>query len=330
MKSWLENIFKPRKKSRFRVESSNVETGRTSFGYNDRDKKQRKNLLKKLNKYWGGSKDSLHTSYQKEALPSGRRKLLLTFCLICAALLFFNSGGFSLFSVILEDIDYFKITRISVQGNRNATADEIRTSSGISVGSSLLSVDAEKISAAVKKENLWVDQIRISRNWPDTVILRVQEYEPYALIASGVGEHEQFYYLDRKGTVFVKTSAGMDLDYPVITGLEDIEETEGVAEEIKSPLELLKLAGSNNPNLPIQSISELHLDAQEGLVLHLVEHPFPIFLGDDEIRKKYVRLRKVLEMLYKPRRTGMDIGRVAYIKMDYLEDKVIVGYGESG
>ena len=217
-----------------------------------------------------------------------------------------------------------------MQGSFNSSPDEIRTSSGITVGSSLFSVDDEAISAAVKKENLWVDQIRVSRNWPDTVILRVQEYEPYALVAVGGGERDQLYYLDKKGTVFVKTSFGMDLDFPVITGLEDIGVIEGAAEEIMAPLELLRLAGNNNPNLPIQSISELHVDAQEGLVLHLVEHPFPIFLGDDEIRKKYVRLRKVLEMLYKPRRTGMDIGRVAYIKMDYLEDKVIVGYGESG
>ena len=99
---------------------------------------------------------------------------------------------------------------------------------------------------------------------------------------------------------------------------------------MKEPLDLLRLAGTNNPNLPVQSISELHLDDEEGLVLYLVEHPFPIFFGEGDVRKKYVRLRKVLEMLYKPRRTGMDIGRVAYIKMDYLKDKVIVCYDESG
>ncbi len=330
MKSWLEKKLKARKKSRFRVESGSVETGRASFRFDDRDKKQRKHLLKKLNKYWGGSKDSLQTSYRQEAPPSRHRKLLLAVCLISAIMLFFNSGGFSLFSILLEDIDYFKITRISVQGNVNSSADEIRAGSGITVGSSLFSVNAEKISTAVKKENLWVDQVRVSRHWPDTVILRVEEYKPYALIAVGEGEHEELFYLDKKGTVFIKTSFGMDLDYPVITGLEGVDEIEEAADEIKDLLELLGLAGSNNPNLPIQSISELHVDAQDGVILHLVEHPFPIFLGDDEMRKKYIRLRKVLEMLYKPRRTGMDIGRVAYIKMDYLEDKVIVGYGESG
>ncbi len=330
MKSWLENKIRARKKKWFRVESRSVETGRTSFRFDDRDKKQRKYLIRKLNRYWGGKKDSLLTSYQKQAPSSRRRKLLLSFCLISAMLLFFKSGGFNLFSVLLEDIDYFKITEISVQGTVNSKADEIRAGCGITVGSSLFSIDLQEVTTTVKKQNLWVDQVRISRQWPDTVILRIQEYEPHALIAVGDGAPAQLYYLDKKGTVFIKTSFGMDLDYPVITGLEDVYEPEEVAEGLGPPLELLRLAGSNNPNLPVQSISELHVDDREGLILYLVEHPFPVFMGDDEIKKKYIRLRKILEMLYKPRRTGMDIGRVAYIKMDYLEDKVIVGYSESG
>ncbi|MEJ2056633.1 MAG: FtsQ-type POTRA domain-containing protein [Desulfofustis sp.] len=330
MKSWLKNKFRVRKKSQFRIESSSVETGRASYRYDDQDKRQRKNLIRKLNRYWGGTKDSLPTSYQKQAPSSGRRKLLLAFLLICAALLFLNSGGFSLFSVLLEDIDYFKITEISVEGTVNSAVDEIRADSGITVGSSLFSVDVQEVNNKVKKQNLWVDQVRISRRWPDTIILRIEEYKPHALITVGKGEPAQLYYLDKKGNVFIKTSFGMDLDFPVITGLEDVDELDRMADGLGPPLELLRLAGTNNPNLPVQSISELNVDDQAGLILYLVEHPFPIFMGDDEIKKKYIRLRKVLEMLYKPRRTGMDIGRVAYIKMDYLEDKVIVGYGESG
>jgi len=193
----------------------------------------------------------------------------------------------------------------------------------------MFSVDAEAVKKGVKKENLWVDRVSVTRQWPDTVILKVTEYKPYALIARGDESGAGLYYLDRSGTTFIKTAYGMDLDFPVITGLEAESDPEDTANLLKAPLALLKLVGSNNPNLPIQSISEVHVDDEEGMILYLVEHPFPIFFGDNEIRQKYFRLRKVLEMLYKPRKTGMDIGRVAYIKMDYLQDKVIVGYSES-
>ena len=330
MKKWLQKTFGAKKKGRYTVEGGTVETGSGAFRFNERDKKQRRTLLKKLNHYWNRQKDSGSATYQSTPQPSGRRKLLLTLCLVSAAALFFKSGGFSLFSVLLEDIDYFRITQIRVEGCINSTPDEIRTASGVKVSANLFSVDEKEITENVREQSLWVDQVTVAHHWPDTLILKVQEFKPYALIAVGENDGARLYYLDRRGNTFIKTAYGMDLDYPVITGLEQEEDLETVPVELAAPLDLLKLAGSNNPNLPVQSISELHVDDEEGLVLYLVEHPFPIFFGDGDIRKKYVRLRKVLEMLYKPRRTGMDIGRVAYIKMDYLKDKVIVGYGESG
>ena len=330
MKKLLQKTFGSKKKNRYTPEGTGVETSRDSFRFNERDNKQRKTLLKKLNHYWTQRKDSRPTSYQSAPQPNGLRKLLLVFCLVCVGALFFKSGGFSLFSVLFEDLDYFRITEIRVEGCTNSNVDEIRAASGVKVSASLLSVDEKLITENVRKESLWVDQITVERHWPDTLILQVREFKPYALIAVGENERSQLYYLDREGNTFVKTAYGMDLDYPVITGLEQAEDLETIPSELDAPLDLLRLAGSNNPNLPVQSISELHIDAEEGLILHLVEHPFPIFFGEGDIRRKYVRLRKVLEMLYKPRRTGMNIGRVAYIKMDYLKDKVIVGYGESG
>lgn len=330
MKKWLQKTTGSKKKNRYTVDGGGVETGKASFRFDERNQKQRTTLLKKLNDYWSRKKDRRPASYQSAPLPSGRRKMLLALCLICAAALFFKSGGFSVFAILLEDIDYFKITEIRVEGSSNSAADEIRAASGVKVSESLFSVNEKQITEKVRKESLWVDQITVARHWPDTLILKVHEFKPYALIALGEEERAQLYYLDNKGNAFVKTAYGMDLDYPVITGLEEAEDLESIPVDLDAPLDLLRLAGSNNPNLPVQSISELHVDKEEGLILYLVEHPFPIFFGDGDIRKKYVRLRKVLEMLYKPRRTGMDIGRVAYIKMDYLKDKVIVGYGESG
>jgi cell division septal protein FtsQ len=330
MNKWLQKKFGTKKQSQFTLNGAGVETGRTSYSFSERDKKQRRTLLKKLNLYWTRQKDRGATSYQSAPEPKGSRKALLVICLACAAVLFFKSGGFSLFGLLLEDIDYFRITEIRVEGCRNSVPDEIRTASGVTVSASMFSVDQQKITENVRKESLWVDQITVARHWPDTLILRVREFKPHALIALGEDDRAELYYLDYNGNPFIKTTFGMDLDFPVITGLEDGNDQEAVPAELKEPLDLLRLAGTNNPNLPVQSISELHLDDEEGLVLYLVEHPFPIFFGEGDVRKKYVRLRKVLEMLYKPRRTGMDIGRVAYIKMDYLKDKVIVGYDESG
>ena len=289
MKKWLQKIFGTKKRSQYTVESGGVETSRASFRFDERDKKQRKNLLKKLNLYWKGKKDSPHTSYKSAPPASNVKRVVLPLLLLGAAVLFLQSGGFSLFSVLLEDIDYFRITEIRVQGTVNSTADEIRNASGVKVSDSLFSVDERRISELVQKESLWVEQVKVARQWPDTLILEVREFKPYALISVGDRERAQLYYLDKKGHTFIKTAYPMDLDFPVVTGLEESGSPETVPAELAAPLNLLRLAGSNNPNLPIQSISELHVDDQDGLILYLVEHPFPIFFGDGEVRKKYYR-----------------------------------------
>jgi len=323
----IKKVLGRSKKNRF--SAPGVATGRETFRFDEREKRQRRTLLKKLNQYWGRKGEIRRSSYQSEQKSTVLRKVLLGGCLIAALVLFQKSGGIGLFGILLQDLDYFKLTTIRVEGCYNSTADEIRKASGIKVSSSLFSADEAKVAALVKENSLWVDRVTVTRQWPDTVILKIEEYKPYALIAVGDEESAALYYVDRHGNTFIKTDYGMDLDYPVITGLENEIDPDDAVRQLEAPLDLLRLIGSNNPNLPIQSISEIHVDEEEGMVIYLVEHPFPIFFGSEDIRKKYYRLRKVLEMLYKPRKTGMDIGRVAYIKMDYLEEKVIVGYSES-
>lgn len=323
----LKTIFGSKKKNRF--SAPGVETGRGTFRFDEREKRQRESLLKKLNQYWSRKSDNRQQSYQTDQKSTIWRKLLLFICLVCTVFLFQQSGGIGLFGILLQDLDYFKLTSIRVEGCYNSTPGEIRKASGINISSSIFSADQQVITENVKKESLWINRVVVARQWPDTVILKVEEYKPYALIAVSDNSRAALYYLDRNGNTFIKTDYGMDLDFPVITGLENETDPDSAEEQLEAPLNLLKLVGSNNPNLPIQSISEVHIDAEDGMIIYLVEHPFPIFFGNDEIRQKYFRLRKVLEMLYKPRKTGMDIGRVAYIKMDYLQDKVIVGYSES-
>lgn len=331
--SWLKSKL-GKKSSRYTSTGQSkggVDAGRGSFArYGEKETKQKRNLLKKLNLYWIRKKEQSQPTYQSAPESTGWRKVLLVVALICAVGLFFKSGGLNLAGTLLEDLDYFRITSIRVQGCVNSEREQVRNASGIKISSSLLAVDEKGVSASVKEQNPWVDAIHVSRQWPDTLVLQVTEYKPNALITLGSEDRAELHYLDRSGKAFVKTTYGMDLDLPVVTGLENRSSDKERADDLKDPLQFLRLVGANNPNLPIQSVSEVHVDAEEGLIVYLVEHPFPIFFGDGEVRQKYVRLRKVLEMLYRPRRTGMDIGRVAYIRMNYLKDKVIVGYSEPG
>jgi cell division septal protein FtsQ len=309
-----------------------VDVGRDVYvRLNQDEHKQKRNLLRKLNIYWGKKKTaSLQSFNEADKSTTWRRKLVLAICLAVSVTLFIKADGISNVAGFFEKLDYFRISSITVSGCIKASTVMVRSSSGLQVSSSLLAVDSEAVAKAIKAENKWVKTVDVIRHWPDKVVLQISEFVPYALLAVGVEDHTALFYLDQKGEAFARVEGGMDLDYPVITGLEQVTDTTERAELLNESLHFLRLVRGNDPNLPAQSVSEIHLTSDQGMIVHLVEHPFPIFYGSGEVRKRYIRLKKVLEVLYRPRKTGMDFARVTYIKMDYLTNKVIVGYRDSG
>jgi hypothetical protein len=134
------------------------------------------------------------------------------------------------------------------------------------------------------------------------------------------------FYLDDSGQIIAAANPSQELDFPVITGLEnysfDTTDSTPVSKPLQDVFELLKLANSNNPILPQQNISDIHITEQGELILYLLDRPFPIYLGTEgKISTRYYRLVKVLKDLYKTR----EFSEVLYIRLDYQKDTILVG-----
>jgi len=99
---------------------------------------------------------------------------------------------------------------------------------------------------------------------------------------------------------------------------------------LKEVLIFLNKAKRNDPHLPVQSLSEVHVTKEGDLVVYLVEYPFPIFFGNGNTKRKYGRLVEVLKALYKKEKGKDLISEVEYIQMDYLQDKVLVAQSGQG
>ncbi len=309
-----------------------VDAGRDAFvRLRTSEGKKKRNLLRKLNSYRARRTNVSRQSYQTPQQNSNwSRRLLLVLCLSLAIGLFVKASGYVTVKTFLADLDYFNITTVEVEGCRQTPVAQVRRDSGVAINSSLLFLNAKSVTEAVTSHLPWIKNVDVIKKWPDKVVIRVKEYEPKALMVMMVDGLPQLNYMDSEGVPFIRAEVGMDFDYPVITGLDLIADQNVRTERLGEALRFLELIGANNPNLPAQSVSEIHVDPEEGLVIYMVEYPFPVFFGSGDVRKKYVRLRKVLEVLYKPRKKGMEIAQVTYIRMDYLTDKVIVGYSESG
>ena len=229
----------------------------------------------------------------------------------------------------VADMKFFKIREISITGCRTTTPALIRELVGIRYQTSLLALNPSHIKAILRMHP-WIATVEVKRDWPDVLVIAIKEYAPEALVVREGSSGAQFFYLDRSGTVFAPVEPGGEMDFPVITGLTGKEDAEVLRQATSEALALLKLVKQNNPNLPQQNLSEIHIDQEAGMTVYLADYPFPIYFGVGEIRTKYSRLKRVLEVLYKEAGQGMTIADVAYIRMDYLENKVLVAHTGSG
>jgi cell division protein FtsQ len=221
--------------------------------------------------------------------------------------------------------DFFQITAMKINGNHMVSKAQITALSKVDIHSNLLAINMGQVKSLLESHP-WIAGAEITRNWPNHLIITVKEKKPVALLSRKTG----LFYLDNKGRIIASASPTQELDFPVITGLENFLFKTAYSEQtpaiLQDAMELLKLSSRNNTILPEQNISEIHITENGSMLLYLLERAFPIFMGrDGDISTRYYRLAKVLRNLYKTR----EFSSVSYIRLDYQKDTVLVGKAET-
>ncbi|KPK00208.1 MAG: hypothetical protein AMJ60_02295 [Desulfobacterales bacterium SG8_35] len=221
--------------------------------------------------------------------------------------------------------DFFQITAVRIDGNRMAGKEQIAALSRVDIHSNLLAINVAQVQSLLESHP-WIAKAEVIRDWPNRLLIQVQERIPVALLSRETG----LFYLDSRAQIIAAANPMQELDFPVITGLENFPFNTARAAQIPAPLQdiidLLKVANRNNPILPEQNISEIHISEKKGLILYLLDRPFPIYLGTEgKISTRYYRLVAVLKDLYKTQ----EFAEVSYIRLDYQKDTILVGKHES-
>jgi cell division protein FtsQ len=269
------------------------------------------------------SQQAVFPGKKKPKRVAGSMKLPLVLGGLLAGAYFLLTGPMH---SLYDELRYFRIHEIEISGCRTISPEALRKFAAISYEMNMLSLEPKVIQERLLKHD-WVKSAKVQRVWPDGLTISIQEHRPQALLIRNDGK--ELSYVSRSGVVFAKFTKGQELDYPAITGLDSFT-VEAQKELLASANLFLRLAERNNPNLPAQNISEIHFTENGEFIIYLVEHPFPIYFGKDGIKRKYLQLRRVLEVLYrKHRRKGRaKIEKVAYILMDYQTDKVLVAQNQ--
>jgi len=222
------------------------------------------------------------------------------------------SGG-GLLAKLLFDSSYFKVDTVQVENQARVSRDEIVALSDVSMGSNIFELDLDRIGRKIE-ENPWIYSARVQRLFPRTVVIRVEERSPMAVI-----NLDYLYYVGTRGDIFKVLEVNDSLDYPVITGLERKDFLDRPEESRQHLHEMMGLIEelSGRHIFALNDVSEIHLEPTDEIVLYTRNGGIPVRMGTGDYRGKLDRLERIYGDL-KPR-----LRALKYIDLNVM-DRIIV------
>ena len=236
----------------------------------------------------------------------------LRFTVFVGSLVLVTSGSFIGLRMIFSS-DYFRLETIQVEQAQRVSEEEILALSDIQPGTSIFDLDLALIGSK-NEENLWISRVQVERVLPRSVVIRVEERKPLAIVSLGY-----LYYMDAEGTLFKVLESEDRLDYPVITGIDRsflLEKPEESRKLLREAVGLIRILQARS-RFGLEDVSELHLDPASGIDLFTYVGGVPVHMGHANYELKLDRLEEIYKEL-EPRLPGLK-----YIDLNVL-DRVIV------
>jgi cell division protein FtsQ len=193
-------------------------------------------------------------------------------------------------AVALYRSDLFLIAAIEVEGVSELTADEVIATAAMPEGSTLLRFPRADMEARLASHP-WIAAAHISRGFPDSLVVHVEERVPAALVDTG---ETAFWLVDSDSRVLGQRTPDTTQTAPVIRGLVDFEPVTGERSESESLANaLLVLDGLSDEMLArTRAISAPSVDLTTLMTTDDVE----VLVGSaEDIEKKDAVALRILE-----------------------------------
>ena len=260
-------------------------------------------------------------NYRKGQKPQRWLRLLDRFMLgikVTAALAGFAAvtGFFILIHEIVTQCDYFAAEKVTIEGTRRLTHEQVARQARVRTGDNILSINL----SLVRKRLLahpWIAEAEVSREIPSRLIIRVREHAALAVVDFG-----QKFLINHQGRIFKTWNPSDQQDLPVISGLDlsdlkvygRLDSTHpGQVSVDSSPfravMQVLELGQQQGSILPNHLIRQISVDRQIGLTIYAFDHLKAISLGYSDYLAKYHMLAKLFSYL-KRQRSIFDFDRI--------------------
>ena len=232
--------------------------------------------------------------------------VLLAFKLIVAVT---SVAAVTTFFILIHDLltqsDYFKISRMTIDGAQRLSEKEIIQQAQVDKGVNILAVNLSLVRKRLIAHP-WIAEAGVSREIPSGLSIWIKEHSPLAVVDVG-----KKFLINHSGKIFKTWDTSDPADLPVVKGLNVLDlppvsgqthpSEEDIAREHTAPFEavmkVLRLGRKQGSILPNRSISQIWVDRQIGLTLHAFDRIKTINLGYDDYDGKYNMLAKLFSYL---------------------------------
>lgn len=180
------------------------ENTKTNHKKKKRNKKVTKNSQKKTNQKARKPKKSIPkkelSEEEIEKIAKKRKRRIFILKCIALCILLITLILCAMFSPL------FNIKTIQVRGNQKITENEIISLSQIAIEQNTFQLNKRKIKRQIK-QNAYIEDVKIIRTLPSTIIIQVEEREPAYLLEYAGG----YIYLDKQGYILEITQEKLEL-----------------------------------------------------------------------------------------------------------------------
>lgn len=127
---------------------------------------------------------------------------------------------------------FFPIERVTVTSSKKYTPQQVVDAAGITQDTNLIVVSENKLTEKIREKLPFVDSIKLKRDFPNHLIISVNDAKEYAVIKKG-GE---YYTISKKGYVLCKYSEKPENILEIICGKKNL--TLGKMAELSSKSEV--------------------------------------------------------------------------------------------
>ncbi|MFO7739219.1 MAG: FtsQ-type POTRA domain-containing protein [Desulfatiglandaceae bacterium] len=235
-------------------------------------------------------------------LGGGILKIFLLFAVVAGI-----SAVFLIFYHYLTVSPYLKLETVEMEGVDAAMRKELIQTAGLNSELSLLSLNLNAVREKMKKHP-WVRSVKLERRFPNTLIVRAEKENAWALVLM----ENKIYYMNGWGDVFKEVEDSEDIDFPVITGASN--QGSEIRKQLKQAAGVMRILRAEEGSWSLGELSEIHVQEGTGMSLYFNRLSAEIKIRSENPARRIEKLKKVAKHLAQTGRmdevTRIDLNRV--------------------